>query len=556
MNTKKNGDNSLNTQDIKNYNYLPNKSSLNSETNKINQNLLFFKNDILTDIRKVEERFNYKLIQQSVIISEQYDSFEKKLSELSAHITQVHQMIIDNNDLTEKIKTFLRFKTKTEDNIDKMNSKIEAFQKENSEFIINIEKLINDNLRYPGVIGKNAKFLNFRFFIDYILKNFNDLNEFRNEIRKFEFNEFKKKINSHISDFRFSISDNYRNSVRLISKNFKEFDTKVENLLERNNKIMKDNETKFEELKNNINKYFSDYQTKFETLEKNINEKYIQQLKEIDNIKNMKNEMTNDINNFKSFFENIKSSNSNINNNINSNERYNSFNENRNNYKSNENNNQIISSSDKKNKIIINDLISNNFDIINLSDKNKNIGDKYNKDHSLNNNILFDNSTSFQKMPEDKNFKTSNKNKDLSLTNYELRKQEEKKEFDSYYNAINKENRRNNYSITNIANIKIRKVILPEYISKRNIINKRNIKRTTNSSSSVNRGSILLSNNHSSYLQEKSYYCKDNSNYMRNIFFNLSKINRHKSKKNKNINLVKSAKLVNRKAEKNIKNKI
>ncbi len=52
-------------------------------------------------------------------------------------------MILDNSELTEKIKTFLRFKAKEGENFNKLNSKIFSFQKENGEFINNIERMIN-----------------------------------------------------------------------------------------------------------------------------------------------------------------------------------------------------------------------------------------------------------------------------------------------------------------------------------------------------------------------------------------------------------------------------
>ena len=68
--------------------------------------------------------------------------------------------------------------------------------------------MISENLRYPGIIGKNGKFLNFRYFIYYTIKRLNDLNEFRDEIKLLNFNEFRRKINKDINDFRFTLSDN------------------------------------------------------------------------------------------------------------------------------------------------------------------------------------------------------------------------------------------------------------------------------------------------------------------------------------------------------------
>ena len=533
MNNKINEGKSITSLNSLNENNLSNKS-LNLEMKQIIQDLKYFKNDLLLDVRKIEERFNYKLLEQSIISSEQYDSFEKRLSELSDRISQINQIILDYGDISGRIKTLLKFKMETEDSINRIYAQLFTFQKQNKEFSNNIDKIVSENLEYPGIIGKNSKFLNFRYFIDYTLKNLKDLNEFMDNTKTFNFHEFRRKINSEIADFRFSLSDNYKNSVRLIGKNFKEFDAKVEDLIKTNNKNMEDNEARFEELKNNIFKYFAEYQTKFENLEKNINENYNQQIKEIDNIKKVKQELKEDINNFKSYLDNIKTSNIDVNDKINNNNGHNFNNENRNNFQSDENDNQTLTSNDKRYKMVMN---GNNLENINIIDYYQNCENKNNKEHSPN-----------EKFNEDNNSKISDKN--ISLTHDDIKKHEEKKESDSHYNTTYKEIKRNNYSISNIANIKIKKVILPEYISKRNI------KRKVNSSLSENKGSMLLSNNQSSTLQQKSFYNNDNSNTMRQSVFNLSKINRQKIRKYKTINISQSMKLNNPKVEKNNPDKL
>ena len=533
MNNKINEGKSITSLNSLNENNLSNKS-LNLEMKQIIQDLKYFKNDLLLDVRKIEERFNYKLLEQSIISSEQYDSFEKRLSELSDRISQIKQIILDYGDISGRIKTLLKFKMETEDSINRIYAQLFTFQKQNKEFSNNIDKIISENLEYPGIIGKNSKFLNFRYFIDYTLKNLKDLNEFMDNTKTFNFHEFRRKINSEIADFRFSLSDNYNNSVRLIGKNFKEFDAKVEDLIKTNNKNMEDNEARFEELKNNIFKYFAEYQTKFENLEKNINENYNQQIKEIDNIKKVKQELKEDINNFKSYLDNIKTSNIDVNDKINNNNGHNFNNENRNNFQSDENDNQTLTSNDKRYKMV---MYGNNLENINIIDYYQNCENKNNKEHSPN-----------EKFNEDNNSKISDKN--ISLTHDDIKKHEEKKESDSHYNTTYKEIKRNNYSITNIANIKIKKVILPEYISKRNI------KRKVNSSLSENKVSMLLSNNQSSTLQQKSFYNNDNSNTMRQSVFNLSKINRQKIRKYEAINISQSMKLNNPKVEKNNPDKL
>lgn len=156
----------------------------------------------------MEEKLNLKLAEQDLIISEQQNSYEKKLEKLSNHINLVNSLIINNTDLTEKVNDFQIYKKKAEEQINKLNSKINVIEKETTSYINNIEKIINDNLRYPGIIGNNARFTDFRHFIDFIIKNFREFNEFKKEIKNFDFDAFKKQINSDIQDFRFTISDN------------------------------------------------------------------------------------------------------------------------------------------------------------------------------------------------------------------------------------------------------------------------------------------------------------------------------------------------------------
>ena len=136
-----------------------------------------------------------------------------------------------------------------------------------------------------------------------------------------------------------------------------------------------------------------------------------------------------------------------------------------------------------------------------------------------------------------------NKNKDLSLTHHEIKNKEEKKEFETFYNTTYKEFRKNNYSISNIAQIKIKKVNFPEYIGKRNI------NRTSNSILADNKGTIYISNDLSSTIPQKSLYFNDNGNSIRKGALNISKIDKKDFKKNKNINLAHSAKTIKRKVE-------
>ena len=240
---------------------------------------MFFKDDILKDIRNIEEKINLKINQQNTLISDQYDAFQEKAEILSNKIDHIDSMMINNSDLIEKFNNLQSFKSKNENQILSLNTKMNVFQKEYRDYFNNIEILINENLRYPGVVGKNARFRNFRYLIDYILNYFKEFNAFKEEIKNFDFNNFQKKISSNIQDCRAAISDGYRTSLNLIQTNIKTFDSKLADIIKNNKKIM---EEKFEDIKNKILENFSENLNKFKTIEKNIEDK----CHEIDILKN------------------------------------------------------------------------------------------------------------------------------------------------------------------------------------------------------------------------------------------------------------------------------
>ena len=574
MNDEKGKNNSSIQTNSLNAKILQNKSFFNPEKSNIAQDLLYFKNDVLKDMRKLEEKLSLKLTEQNLTSTEQHDNLEKKLNELSNYISNVHSLVLDTNEIAEQIKSFGKFKTKTEDNFNRINSRISSFQKEYRDYINSIEKLVNENLRYPGVIGRNAKFLNFRYFIDFIIKGFKEVNEFKDEVKDFEINEFKKKVNSDISDFRFAISDNYTNSIRLIGNTFKEFDVKIADLIKRNNDNMKENEEKFEELKNKINNYFSEYQTKFESLEKIINDKFKEQLNEIEKFKSIKEELVADINSFKSSLEEQKKeinknnnienhdnnekninnnsiNNNNINNNIN-NSNNNSINNNNNNNTINNNVNNNIINNNTINTIINDNNMNNNKELkfhlnsrninyqtilsrdkrnlliellnnINAIDEYQNSEEKNNIESSSNERIHslhIESSKSFEKTP--RNFIDENS---------ELKIFQNKKKLENNINIFNKDIIRSNYSISNIPNIKIKKVILPENLAKINL------NQTTRSFYSEYKGLKMIQNNISSVKSKKNIDFNDIINNNGKNGNSIPKINTNKEPKNKIIKL-------------------
>ena len=586
----------------------PKKSSIiNPETNALKQDILFFKNDILKDLRRIEEKLNLKLTEQSIANNDQYEAFEKKLDILNSKIIRVNEFVSDNTNLSEKINTFQLFKSKTEDSILSLNSRIAIVQKETKDSLIKIEKILEENLKYPGIIGKNSKFSNFRFFIDYVMNNIKYLNDFKEEMINFDFAGFKKRINSDLQEFRFTLNENDRNLRKLIESNIKEFNSKVFDL---DNKM----ENKFEDVydtlkdyKNIINERISLYEekvrNKFDDLQKNLEDKCEEHLNDINDFKNIKNKFTNDINNIKhnlskmektvEFFKLLSEQN------------FMTTNSNKINYATNNkiifgenfDNNQIKNLILEKNKI--SDIPLNMKDFYNMNtniqDNNmQNYEDKINTDNTLenithdrNNNIninepygSFDNSQNNDMLLKKNYYSDENneikldelrnkkENTDLmqdefnndrekinNLFNLNLElKQSMKKMYLNKYKDFKKAIFQNNYSIMNIPNIKITKVVLPENVN--------NYKKVRISRSSLfdKKGKRVMSNNPSlskKYFLQNADSLSVNRNSMTNVqnIKDVIKIKNPKNKRTKGGKYVESARILgHRRAPKHTEN--
>ena len=607
-----------------------NKTAINSEFNFMKQDLLFFKNDILKDFRKIEEKLNLKITEQNMIISQHYELYEKKLDSLSAQISLTNSLFSDNSDMMEKINAFQSFKSKTEDKLININVKMNNIQKEYKEYFENMERLINDNLKYPGIIGKNSRFQNFRYFIDYVLKYFKEFNQFRDEVKNFDLYSLKRKINTNLVDFRYAISDGYRNTLCLFESNVKKTDQKFADMVKNNKTIMDEYEEKLKELKNQTAENLEEYKNKFADLEKNMNDKYQDQLNEIENLKKLKDQVKNDLDNIKVNFKSNK---------LNEEEK-NETNENKyvielinKNYMSdgqqilNENNNDNISekeinkginneikkeinlplslstindnnlnsnqiftySKGKRNFIFKKIMLNNNnidkndssieknsnniFDIIPDSEERFKRNDsniEYLSRKIKNNTHTVSQSKSFEKLYDNLDIKNDDYNindinvdnnghnqlisskKRFSLTqdqsmnikersiilNSKSLKEDEKNSFNKYNNSPKRDTRRNNYSITNIADIKIKKVVLPTFLVNRNI------KRVmSNSSLSENKRFKNVSNIHLS--SSNAGITKEEINKNK-IKLDISKINKRKFEKIKISKLSESSKMINK----------
>ena len=236
----------------------------------INTDLIHFKNDILKDVRDIK----YSLMEKYSVLEEnlkqkmnQYDltikSFEQKIFELSKLIT------IDKS-IKEKVESFNEFKEETRDNIFKQRAKFNEFENRINKEISGINDILLDSVIYPAVIGGNSKFKTFHEYMDFTLKEINDISLIKDK-NGMDLKPFKKKIEQTVDAFRIQINNMYtkemtnnainRSEERLQSL-FRQYDEKIMNIKVENYGSNVTNSNKFEEINSKLKS--------FENFKKNI----------------------------------------------------------------------------------------------------------------------------------------------------------------------------------------------------------------------------------------------------------------------------------------------
>ena len=169
----------------------------------VHPDLIFFKNDMLGDLKQQEHKLNKKIDKQTDDTQKKLDQFQLKLDTLTGKLFSLSSSFIENNNLKEKVESLLQFKTKTEETILNHDIKIASLSKDLANAINKYDKLIENNIFYHGIIGtSNSKFQNFHNFIDYVLKNISELVLFKDKFIKLDFKGQKSELEALIEGLK------------------------------------------------------------------------------------------------------------------------------------------------------------------------------------------------------------------------------------------------------------------------------------------------------------------------------------------------------------------
>ena len=257
------------------------------------KDILHFKNDILKEIKQLE----YKISIQNNInndMNRKFSFYNSKLEDFSKKIDNYSNVINKNvgesNYYTNKLDLLYEFKTKIEQDSISQNLKLNLTAEELKDAINKYDKLIYNNIIYPGIIGMDCKFKNYHEFVDYVLQQITNFSNFK-EKNIIDLKTYKKKLDSNIKSLNLQFQSLLNNANSYSIKNIKESEEKCLN------QIKSFDEKIFELRVENC-----DFVKKMEIQNKEI-------LKEWKKITDIKKEITDYI---ETTIENIKNSNNEI----------------------------------------------------------------------------------------------------------------------------------------------------------------------------------------------------------------------------------------------------
>ena len=228
-----------------------------------NTQLIFFKEEILKDIRRFESKLTLK--------------YNAELNKNTSKILKMQESLDEMNkkieSFTSLIKTDLEMEKRT-NNLSTLYSTLEQEMLSQDIKLKNINNLLNETITkfndefymsiiYPGVIGPTGKYKTFHEFIDFVLLNINNLllnkDKFSNE-----FKEYKSKTDISINNLMSKLDYTKKNCNAFTSASIREHEKKIG---EKFNELIKNG-------LDNINKKFEglseSQDKKIKALEENI----------------------------------------------------------------------------------------------------------------------------------------------------------------------------------------------------------------------------------------------------------------------------------------------
>ena len=263
---------------------------------------IYFKNELLQDLKVIES----KIISKVKAITDEYEekmlNMNLKLSSCQTKILELSSNFSSENSQIERVNKLYVFKSISEEKLSAQEKKLKELNDSLNESIYSMNKNIQENINYPGVIGPNSKFQNLHAFVDFVINNINNMNSFKEKMNSIDIQSYKSKFDKVMKNYKLQMDSFISSSQNLTKETLVVFDNKLNQLfITFDNKVIEEKEfvqTNLDKIHEKNNELFNNLTVMKEELSKKIDINKEELDKKIESI-SFKN------NQFYSDFENI-----------------------------------------------------------------------------------------------------------------------------------------------------------------------------------------------------------------------------------------------------------
>ena len=142
---------------------------MSSIVNNTKEDIIYFKDEVLKDVKKFEVRVNQKVDYQETTTKKKLDEYDIKMEAITQKVNELENKISTNISLIKKVEEIYNFKVKAEQDTLVQEIRFDTIEKDLRNAINKYDSILLESVIYAGVIGKGAKFEKFHDLIDYLL---------------------------------------------------------------------------------------------------------------------------------------------------------------------------------------------------------------------------------------------------------------------------------------------------------------------------------------------------------------------------------------------------
>ena len=253
-------------------------------TEKNKNELMMIQNELLGDIKNVEQRMNEKLKTLTQSLEDQKAVLEKKINILEKaynSLIQRSELREDSSDLIKEkeiMKQISQVNKKVEENSVRLELKINGLEENLKETIYRYDRSIAENFIIPGLIGSKAPFHNLRELIETTYKKSVESLKLKQQ-QGIDLKKYKEKLDSLLNNnktellnlevkINSNITSKIENFDQRFKKGFSVIEDRINTMRLDNGKYTFNLNGKYEEVKDNCNKNIEELKNKFNELSK------------------------------------------------------------------------------------------------------------------------------------------------------------------------------------------------------------------------------------------------------------------------------------------------